>query len=233
MKSIAIGTIFGEWTTISEVTPFKDKSGYTRYKCLARCTCGSEKLLQVSSLLSGSTTRCVTCGNTKHNNCRTRLYNIWNGMKKRCYTKSSTGYENYGAKGIKVCKEWLTYEPFKIWALQAGYMDNLTIDRINGSLNYSPENCRWVTIQDNLMNKDTVKLIGAFGEQKLCSEWANDSRCVVAYSTLYRRLNSGWNPEKAITTEAPKGGYKAYWKYEHYQKTGNCTSCGEPIHEIQ
>ena len=75
---------------------------------------------------------------------RMRLNSVLNGMKERCYNPESENYKNYGAKGVKVCKEWLD-DPlsFHLWAMLYGYMEGLSIDRIDPRGNYEPSNCRW------------------------------------------------------------------------------------------
>ena len=73
-----------------------------------------------------------------------RLHNIWHGMKQRCLNKNATGYNNYGGRGISICKEWLQYRNFKEWSLNNGYNDTLSIDRIDTNGNYEPNNCRFV-----------------------------------------------------------------------------------------
>lgn len=79
-----------------------------------------------------------------------RLYEIWLGIKSRCYRKDNIGYSRYGGRGIKVCDEWkFDYLNFKAWAVNNGYADNLTIDRINNDGDYDPSNCRWITRAEN------------------------------------------------------------------------------------
>jgi len=89
-----------------------------------------------------------------HGLSRTRLYKIWFGMKSRCYNNNTKGFENWGGRGIIVCDEWLNdFLSFYNWALKNGYKDNLSIDRINNNGNYEPNNCRFITIQEQQKNK--------------------------------------------------------------------------------
>lgn len=87
------------------------------------------------------------------------LYNVYTSMKKRCYTKSTSGYENYGGKGIKVCDEWRNdFIAFKNWAIANGYFydtsaahrDVMSVDRIDPTKDYCPENCRIIPLHENV-----------------------------------------------------------------------------------
>jgi hypothetical protein len=151
------GQKFGRLTaiSISRIENYKGGTKHRYYKC--RCDCGKIIEVQSYSLTNGNTKSCgcfqrEKCGDTfrKHGGMGTRLYNIWKGMKKRCNNSNEPCYKYYGGKGIKVCDEWqVNFIAFRDWALNNGYADNLTIDRIDSDKNYEPSNCRWVTQAEN------------------------------------------------------------------------------------
>lgn len=122
-------------------------------------------------------------------------------MKARCYNKNNGDYPNYGGRGIKICEEWQDYEAFQSWANENGYGDGLTIDRINVSGDYSPDNCRWITQREQTRNTRLTVYLTAFGETKPLVEWAEEYGH--SESLLRSRLKRGWTVEDAIFL--PKG----------------------------
>lgn len=102
-----------------------------------------------------------------------RLHNIYKGMLNRCYNTKNKSYRFYGQKGVKICQEWLDNPlSFETWALQNGYSDSLTIDRIDSSKDYSPNNCQWITLQDNAKYKSTTNILTVDGQSHTGIEWS-------------------------------------------------------------
>lgn len=90
----------------------------------------------------------------RHGLSKTSIYSIYKNMKKRCYNPNNPKYSSYGGRGITICKEWLEdFVNFYNWSVENGYSDELTIDRIDGTKGYSPDNCRWTTWEEQW--KDT------------------------------------------------------------------------------
>lgn len=102
-----------------------------------------------------------------------RIRRIFSGMLRRCYHDNCKEYRWYGEKGIKVCDEW-TENPtlFEQWSLENGYEDGLTIDRIDCNKDYCPENCRWISSEDNAKYKSTTRSIEVNGECHTGREWS-------------------------------------------------------------
>ena len=86
------------------------------------------------------------------------LYNSWQGMKGRCLRKTHPKYGRYGGRGISICKEWMDFKGFLEWALNNGWKEGYSIDRIDNNGNYCPENCRWVSVSENSRKKSTTKI---------------------------------------------------------------------------
>lgn len=82
-----------------------------------------------------------------------KLWRVWWAIKGRCYNTNNKHYNDYGERGIKVCNEWLqSYENFYYWAMNNGYGDGLSIDRIDANKNYEPSNCRWTDTKAQAYN---------------------------------------------------------------------------------
>ena len=86
------------------------------------------------------------------------LYWVWHGMKKRCLNTKSKHYNDYGERGIKICKRWVS-DPYAFfcWAMRNGYKKGLYLDRKNNDGNYSPQNCRFVTAKESVHNQRLIQ----------------------------------------------------------------------------
>lgn len=129
-------------------------------------------------------------------------------MKARCHNPRNHHYPWYGAKGIQVCEEWRnSFETFYEWAISIGYNEDLTIDRIDTTGNYCPENCRFVSRAEQNRNTSRNVLIEINGETRTLSEWARISgvhKCTINYR--YKHGYSGSDLIKPYKTKIiPKG----------------------------
>lgn len=187
----------------------------TYWRCV--CDCGNYSDVRSDALISGKTKSCgclqkESAANLKmkHGKCNTKIYRAWDSMKDRCRNKNCNNYKNYGARGITYCDEWEEFDNFYNWAMENGYSDELTLDRIDVNGNYEPSNCRWATYDEQARNKRTNRIITYNGETKCVKDWAEflgiDSHLLSA------RLNRlGWDEEKALTTPVDK-------RYARYKK---------------
>lgn len=152
----------------------------TYYYC--QCDCGNVKSIRSDGLLSGAVQSCGCMkreqdrtnltANHKHKMSHTRPYEIWQGMKKRCYNPHDVRYDRYGGRGITVCDEWREdFSAFYKWALENGYADNLTIDRIDNDKGYSPDNCRWADAETQCRNRSSNINITIGNATKSLKEW--------------------------------------------------------------
>jgi len=122
-----------------------------RHRAIYECRrCLGEIDMPVSDFKRKKTDTCKSCTaierNESHGEAKTRLYEVWKDMKKRCYNKNSKSYSYYGGDGATVCDEWMNFEPFRDWAKANGYSDDLTIERdLSKSKEYSSANCSWKT----------------------------------------------------------------------------------------
>lgn len=84
---------------------------------------------------------------------RSRIYNEWQNMKRRCFNPKHKSWHRYGGRGITICEEWKIFKNFMEWAFANGYKDDLSLDRIDNNGNYEPSNCQWITLSKNSQKK--------------------------------------------------------------------------------
>ena len=174
---------------------------------ICRCDCGKEATVQACHLRSGATKSCGCYHDESarisrpitHGESNTKLFKKWQSMKNRCYCKTSSRYENYGGRGIKVCDEWISsFEPFRDWALANGYRDDLTIDRIDVNGNYEPSNCRWITNKEQQNNRTSNLFLTFNGKTQTLTQWAEETGInEMALRSRIKKLK--WPTERALT----------------------------------
>lgn len=195
-----IGKKFNRLTVLEETLIRKDRKKV--YKC--QCDCGNTTYVVGTRLRNGHV---KSCGclisetskkiHTKHGKRNTRLYRAWYEMKRKCYKSDRRDYKYYGARGIKVCNEWLNdFMNFYNWSIKNGYQEGLTIDRIDVNGNYEPSNCRWVDMKTQSNNRRSNVYLTYNGKTQTMTQWAEELH--LSYSAIKHRHARGWNDEQCL-----------------------------------
>lgn len=165
-----VGTIVGQYEVL-ELMPYRDSNNAKLYR--ARCLkCGKERISRIGSIKDTTTCQYGHTFTQREWTCP-RLRNIYSKMKDRCTNSNRKDSRWYHDKGIKICQEWLENPLlFEKWALENGYEDGLTIDRLDETKDYCPENCHWIPQIDNSKYKSTTHLYTAHNEIHTGREWA-------------------------------------------------------------
>ena len=174
---------------------------------LCECDCGNKKVVRKVSLVQGRTTSCGCLHKEKmsevgkkqitHGLSNTRFFRIWTHMRTRCEKPTNNQYHNYGAKGIKVCDRWQTfqnfaddmYESYQAFEAEHGE-DTASIDRIDSNGNYEPSNCKWATQLEQARNRgDNISIVVNGKEYATLSEVAEEHG--IGYQTIVQRYRAG------------------------------------------
>lgn len=227
VKEDLTGRVFGKWTVLKQAEDYIQPSNgkhYAMWLCKCSCSYGTVTAVQGNHLINGESTKCKYCfqdenrkrliEQNKNNSLdifrepisdeeqklqdrRKRIYDIWKGMNNRCNNPNNEKYSRYGERGILICDEWKNFDTFYNWAINNGYQDNLSIDRINNNGNYEPNNCRWADniIQQN--NKSTNCLLTYKDETHTLQEWSRITG--IDRRTISNRINrNGWSIADAL-----------------------------------
>jgi hypothetical protein len=136
---------------------------------------------------------------TRINGKHSPTFESWRGMMKRCSSPTTKGFENYGGRGIRVCRRW---QKFKNFLDDMGERpDHHTLDRIDNDGNYEPGNVRWATASQQNSNRRRLiekrsRIMTAFGKTLTIAEWSRQTG--ISPQTLYWRANQGWPPETIL-----------------------------------
>lgn len=197
------GQKFGKLKVIEYAGLTKDKRA--KWKC--KCDCENVIVVCGKELRNGHTQSCgcfrkerVSECHKTHGQTNTKLFYVWQTMRKRCYQKNNKDYKDYGGRGIKVCDEWqINFQAFYDWAMLNGYKEGLTIERKDTNGNYEPSNCKWATQKEQCNNRRNNHLITYNGKTQTLQKWANEYK--INRQTLSSRIHKlHWSVEKALTT---------------------------------
>ena len=124
------------------------------------------------------------------------LNTIWCGMKERCNNPNADNYKWYGGNGISVCDEWNEFKQFYDWAMRNGWRDGLSIDRIDNSKGYSPDNCRWANMTTQSNNRRNTVRLTFEGENHSLAEWSRITG--ITLQCLQGRVKANWPIEDIL-----------------------------------
>lgn len=204
-KVSLLNETFGRLEVVAEAG--RTKRGEVMWRCL--CTgseCGSrEVIVRGRDLRNGKTLSCG-CWNREasaarrrtHGQTGTPLYEVWKGMKQRCYNRNHDAYPYYGGRGITVCVEWR--ESFEVFERDMGptYRKGLSIERREVDGPYAPWNCTWATDQEQANNRSSSRIVTFRGQTKSLSEWCE--LLGMNRRTVASRLDrSHWSIERSLT----------------------------------
>lgn len=204
------GQRFGNLTVIKEVEPYQLPSGQINRAFLMRCDCGKEKVIRLLHFVRGRTTSCGCVNTIRDGEGNTKLCKLWRAINRRCSAIAhKTQRRHYFDVGIRVCDEWRdSWESFKTWAINNGYKEGMQIDRIDNNGNYSPENCRFVTPQQNCNNREVTFRVLYKGKEYPFTELIDIKNLRNYMTTIRRRIKRGWTVEDAFDKQIRTGNYR-------------------------
>lgn len=181
------------------------KSGATS-QVFCKCACGKSLVVNAKDVRTGHTKSCgcmksswISEKKAVHGFARmgkrTGLYNVWAGMKNRCYNVNSHDYKHYGGRGITVCNEWKHSFPAFLRDMADGYKKGVKIERVDNNGDYEKGNCKWATHTQQMRNKRNNRCFRFFGELITIAEFCEKTK--TNSGTIYSRIKRGMTTEKA------------------------------------
>lgn len=206
------GEKHGKLTAVKYLGINKNYSYKKVHYYLFECECGNEIIARYDNVKNGKTTSCGCVAmemlierSTTHLLCHTRLYRIYYKIIMRCYNKADQKYPLYGGRGIRMCDEWLERDENRVspgflnfynWAMENGYEDKLSIDRIDVDGPYCPENCRWADNKMQTNNQQRTLYIYYRGWIFPIKIWSEITG--ISTNTIMNRIDKGWSIEQVL-----------------------------------
>ncbi len=187
--------------TVNSFVGIIGKNPHNQWNCI--CDCGKEVIVAGSNLRSGITSSCgclqaenTSNANKKHglSQLKSKEYNTWQSMRRRCNCVTSDDYPDYGGRGIKVCERWDNFSNFLDDMGKAP--SKYSLDRIDVNKGYSPDNCRWADSKTQARNKTNNRWLSVNGIKKTLAEWAEVSG--TDRRNIHKRIARGWTIDQAI-----------------------------------
>lgn len=200
------GQRFGRLTVIRYIPPAERTSKTYSWWC--KCDCGKEIKANLHKLKNGLQKSCGCLkeemkphlGNItrKYKYSNKRLYGVYKMMHDRCENPNNREWMNYGGRGITVCPEWsgdYGYDAFAEWSFPNGYDDkakkgDVTLDRINGDMGYSPDNCRWIPNIRQQNNKRNNVMLEYNGEKYSMMDWSRKLNIPYSFLQYHCRIKN-------------------------------------------
>lgn len=157
MSGYKIKDIVGHKFGSREIISRGDNSKCGSVRWLMRCECGKEGYATTASLNRVIYPKCMSCARKEHDGRGTQLYNSWHALRVRA-NGTGNAYNRLAYAHVDVCDEWSDFIVFKEWAMNNGYKEGLSIDRIDNAKGYHPNNCRWATPSMQVRNRGVTKL---------------------------------------------------------------------------
>lgn len=193
---------FNRWVVINK-SDRRDKSGRIYWNCI--CDCGNNREVIGNLLITDHSKSCGCYQSdlmrlmlTTHgmSNSKNPLYEIWRGIKGRCYNKNNNAYKDYGGRKITMCDEWKNdfqkfYEDMK-----EGYQEGLTIEREKVNGNYEKSNCCWKTKTEQTKNKRSSVWIETLEGRMIVADAAK--KVGISWTAMMNRVNKNWPIEKLL-----------------------------------
>ena len=224
------GNVYGRLTVI-------DNDPYDSEKVICQCSCENKTIKSINryALINGRTQSCgclshevLVQRSTTHNMTGTKLYEIWQKMKARCFNPTNKDYPNNGGKGISMFKDWVNdFESFYNWAIRTNYdeQNRNLIDRIDKTKDWEPSNCQWLTLKEKANRRSDNVFYTYKGKTQNLQDWANELG--IQRLTLYGRLKSGMSIEEAFETPVAGEGSLADKRTSKYEYNGETHSIRE------